>query len=785
MTTPMLPLLGDVGAVVARRAGGPLSDDPYASQRATPGAQSKPTNLSGASPYYRRYLDDQAKSIRARGGDDTAVNHFLDLEEGKAFGGQVTGPTVEDFAGPDNTPTYLRGVSMALVQGATFGFGDEAAGAILGIATGVGARRGIDDYRKEYTTWAKENHKAALAAEIAGGFLVPIGGVAAGAAKDGGVATRALVGASRAMLPKAGAGAAGLAFAGAKAGAEYGVGNAEGGIGDRTLGALTGSVVGAATGGTLGALGSWVVAPAVEHIAASTIGKAVLRPIERKLAQTFGSEVLALTPEPHAHQRLAKALLSENIDFDVLEQRLVDLHRSGVSASVLDAGGDELLALANGVLKDRSPLTTTIIQELQARQTGEGQRLVAALLGQATKRGNRFGMANATEAADLLHAKGLADSEQFYNSAHEQVVKLTPRLRKLLDQPDIKKAYNLGAQLAQKQDLAGTGHGLPVKELADDVAELMRKAGLSEAAIARTADASSNYELPIRGIDYLQRGLRRIINQGFKTGELAAEDAKALLSMRDELVGEARNQSKDFAKAQSLYSGPVKSRDAIKLGRKFLRMEPAAIRKAIARVAPNDRDFARLGYVQDVYNTITKPGSDNVAKSFFGGNLFGTKSFRLEQVHALFPDAPEAAEAFARTLAGETRASYTVGRAVSLPASTTVEKLEQQAVGDLPHGAGSTGLVVSAGRKILRRFRAVTSKDEADELTHLFGKGLRRAEDGTDTGVLPRELRVLLDDLHYSYSGVAAKQATRKVVARVAGQKPGAIANAALDFVLR
>ena len=702
------------------------------------------------SPFYMRYLEDQAASIRARGGDDTAVNHFLDLEDGKPFSGQVSGPTVDELLG-DATPSYLRGVSMALVQGATFGFGDEAVGSLLGLATGVGARRGIDEYRREYADWAKEHHGAALAAEIAGGIVVP-----------------------GANLMRAAKGIGGMAKVGLVTGGAYGAGNAEGGVSDRVMGALTGAAVGGVSGGALGALGSWVVAPAVEKLASTEVGKAIVKPIERAVSRTTGRETLALTPEPRARQRLAEALQAENIDFNALEQRLVDLHRSGVSASVLDAGGDELLALASGVLKDRSPLTTRVIEELQARQAGQSERLPAALLASATKR-QRFGVANAHEVADALHVEGLATSKPHYEAAHEQVVALTPRMQKLLNHPDIRKAYNAGAETASIEDLAGSGHGLALSALPDNAVTLQSimaaNPKMDEATarkVLKASGAAELTELPVRGIDYLARGLRLVINSRYKEGTLDAQGAKALMSLRDELVTEAMRQSPAFAKARAAYSGPVQSRDAIESGLGMLRMAPHDIAKAMRKLAPADRDFARLGYTQAVYEALAKSGSDNVAKSFFGGSLFGKPSFRLDQVRALFPDAPEAAEAFARTLAGETRASHTFGRAVSAPGATSVEKLEQQAIGALPSGAGPRGIAVSAARGALQRFRAGVSKDEADELTHLFSKGLSRSPD--DTGVLPRELRVLLDDLRYSYGGVAAKKVARGAVARAAAQ---------------
>ncbi len=741
-----------------------------------------PPRAKHVSPFYLRYLNDQANSIRERGGDDTAVSHFLDIEEGKPFAGQVSGPKIEDFAG-DETPTNLRGTSMALVQGATFGFGDEALGSLLGLATGVGARQGIDEYRKEYADWAEKNHGKAVAAEIVGGVLPALATL--GGTAEAGLLGRGVAGVARAVTPEAGAGIGGAARAGMLTGAAYGAGNSEGGITDRTWGALTGGTVGAATGTVIGGLGHFIVAPVVDRLAASPIGKAVVTPVENAINKRFGRTVVSLTPESRARDRLAQELLNENIDANLLEQRLADLHRAGVPATVLDGGGDKLLGLARGVLNDRSPLTTDLVHELEVRQAEQGTRLPAALLAAATKR-NRFGVANATEVMDALHAKGLADAAPHYEAAHEQVVQLTPRMRKLLEQPDIKRAYNAGAEIARNEDLSGIGHGLGVTDLGDAPvptrglatttklrADFLKANPGSEHLLDKvfpmpSAAATADGELPARGLDYMQRGLKLIINGRYKEGTIDAQGAKALIAMRDELMAETERQVPALAKARTLYSGPVKSRDAIEAGMNMLRTAPPDIAKAMQKLAPADRDFARLGYIQSVYEAISKSSSKNVAESFFGGNLFGKPSFRMDQIRALFPDAPAAAESFARTLAGETRVSYTTGRAISPPGAITVQKLEQSAVGDLPGGYSPTSAAVSAGRKALQRFRAKVSKDEADELTHLFSKGLTR--DANDTGVIPRQLRVLIDDLRYHYDGIATKRVIRGASAKAATQ---------------
>lgn len=691
------------------------------------------------SPFYWRYLNDQASAIRSQGGNDDDVAQFIDAERDAPMSRL---PAFDND--PPDMPNNLRGVSMALVQGATFGWGDEAVGSLLGVATGVGAREGIEQYRREYEAWGKEHGGARIIGELAGG-------VATGTAFGMGTTALRTIG------------------IGAGAGATAGAGYADGTISDRMRGALLGATLGAATAGAVVGIGA-VVRP-------------IARPIAERVVPKPVRELVGATPEARARELLAHTLASEGLTPAEVTKRLVQLQSQGVPATILEIGGDATLRLAADAARTRSPLKTQLLESLLGRQSEQGERLLAGLLGRAVRR-SRFGSANAYEVEDALRTAALRESAPHYRDAYQQVVQLTPRLQHLLKHPKIRAAWEIGAKLARDEDEAIAGaaaqglddigitpgltvHSLP-KEL--DMLETLITRGVPPDKAAETAarlGAASLTELPVRGLDFMKRGLDIVIERGLERGRIDKQGAKALARLRDEIIREARKQVGAYDTALTTYAGYTGSKNAVTAGREFLRRSPGEVKRELARLSPAERDFYRIGAVQSLYEKVFAGGTGprNVAARYFGGRLFGGRSIEAERIRALFPDAPAAAEAFLRQVAGEARISYTTGRVVRMPRAGIAERAEQATEGNvLPVRGTALVTALSAARGAVVRARSQLSEEVSDELTHLFGKGLNS----------PTELRALVDDLFGTYAKLEARSQVKPRVIATLGQRAGA-----------
>lgn len=701
------------------------------------------------SPAYWRYLNDQVEDIRAQGGGDADVQQFIDMEREHPF---AMLPPLGDE--PIDAPSHLRGVSMALIRGATFGFGDEAVGALYGKLSGIGARAGIDQYRQEYEAWAKDNGGKAFTAELLGGVLS--GGL-------GGIAAK---------------GALRTAMRGAASGAVAGVGNAEGTLGERTsAGLLGGALSGAFSLGVsgVGAVARPIARPLVQRLLTKTETVDGLK----KSTPTAIARLVGITPEARARELLARTLREDGLTPEEVVSRAAALRAAGVPATILEVGGPATIALAQAVAKTRSPLKTKLFEELKGRQTEQGERLIGGLVAQIARR-NKLGLANAYDVEDLLHSHALKVSQEDYAKAFEEVVELTPRLRRLLKHPKIAQAYAIGMKLAKTEDLAGTGHGLKITPLVkQEPTELtaMVSAGIPRdkamQALGLTAKDIETTEVPVRGIDYLKRGLDVIIKRG-TTGEkptLDRQGAKALLAIRDEIVREARGQSTAYGRALDLYSGPIQAREALRRGKKFLRKAPEEILRDMKKLSPNDRDFYRMGAVQALYEKVSDaPETSNFAARFFGGSLFTEKTAsnkRSRQLLALFPDAPDAAQEFLRRVTGEARVSFTTKGVARLPKAVGVEASEQATEGGVIQARNSMGIaLIGAARQAVTRLRSQLSEDESDELTHLFSKGLSD----------PDEFTALADGLFHVFDRLDRGSKLRTRLVTSTGQIGGRIA---------
>ena len=722
-------------------------------------------------PEYRDYLSRQIANMAVSGSSEADLLAFLQHEgigsvpkpvvpeEAMA---QVRGePTTMDMGGTMGT---IRGLSMRALQGITFGFGDEALGAIIGKFTGIGARQGIEDYRNEMRQWSSEHKKLGFAAEI-GGALITGGPIARGGAKllgagasraaslaraGGATASQATMQAGMRAAPTVGQRIAVTAGQGIAAGGVSGAGHGEGGLSvgglsDRAKSALLGASIGGAFGAAL--------------IPAGRLAGSLLRPAARSVTRGMAAIQKRIpgvgTPEQHARELLYRSLAQDGIDIDEAITRAIAFERSGTPASIADIGGESTLQLAVESASGRTPVKQRLVEMLGGRQAEQGDRLMGGMFARIF-RGNKLGLRNAYEAEEvLLEARKLA-ARPHYEAAFEEVAQVSPRMQQLLQHPQFKKAWAVGRKLSQDEDLAGIGHGLEVPLLPEGGAVNSLRARLVSlgfpeeriaAEMANVGKLGQEFptELPVRGLDYMKRGLDRVIAKGMERGSLDARGATTLRRMRNEVLDEADAQVPAYAQARAIFKGFSDSHDALTLGREYLKKAPALVSRELRGLSVAERDFYRLGAAQALYDKVMLPaqeGSD-VARRFFGGSLFGRNNLEAQRIRALFPDAPDVADDLMRQVAGEARVSHTSARARGArPKGSGVKEGEGVMEGaELPNVRASAGIaVLAAGRQVAVRARTGWTNDVSDELAILFSKGIDS----------PSELGTLLEALRAS-----------------------------------
>ena len=408
-----------------------------------------------------------------------AVQEEVRLAQTNARGGSAVG----DFA------------RMA-AQGATFGFADE----IIGMFAGDEAR---ERSRQNLSVRRELNPGASLLSEIAGGVVVPVGVVGQG--------TRA--GASTGRLAATGAGV------GALEGALFGAGESV--EGERGQGALTGGLVGAATGG----------------IAAPVAGAATRAAAPR--ARNLINRVRGIDPDvPGPGPRVAESLtqragIEPNINqaLEVADQSL-----SEISANVFSKLDDKFPEV------DSDAVSTYIRGLTDNKDT----RSVVGAVSRELRDGNRLpSFSDVQDIRRRLIRKGLGDEADELTDIMEEVfgesfIEANSEWRRLSrikeSMLDGEKAWNLGANQLERR-LAGMGDAeraaFQQGRMSEIVQRLQRRDASAVQPLTDFLDAGPSTQRQLRTLFDTDAAFNGFMEElGMVAGELAEKKAADVTQAR-------------------------------------------------------------------------------------------------------------------------------------------------------------------------------------------------------------------------------------------------------------
>lgn len=460
-----------------------------------------------------------------------------------------------------------EGVARSVLQGATFGFGDEMVGNMAAAAHPI--MNGSDgstfaERRDAYTgrerqrndKFAADNPKTALAAEIGGGVMTG-GAMAAGGAT-------AMTGARTAPALMKGA-----AIDGAGYGAISGAGYAKGGIKERAEGAAKG----AATGAAIGAGGAAVMSG----------GGALARAIKDKVKANVGG------PTRQINARLEQAARNTGMTREQINARVQELGPEGM---LVDAMGENGQALARSAANTSPAARETLETAVKNRTAGQPQRLTDALLDASSLPGPRTlkEIQSAADKTDMpairaAYEQARAAGQDIDPAAFDDVLKTSAGA----------SAHQEGTRLARDRMVANAapGGGISPEAL---------KAGPSQFDILNETKKS----LDARAAPALGQGQT---NEQAIAGQLAK-------TVRERIDANLPEYGGARAKAQHLFA----RKDAMKLGAEGAKPTVAAdFARNVEGLKPELRADAAQGYaagkIDKLQNSVGKPGT---AERLFG-----------------------------------------------------------------------------------------------------------------------------------------------------------------------
>ena len=569
------------------------------------------------------------------------------------FGGEPD-DAAEEARIAANDPGHIKGIGSKLLQGATFGLGDEA---LAGIKTGFGF---LGDYGKqvdrerEILSGYEEAHPVISALSEIVGSLPTAGGIA----KAGG--SLVLRSASKAAAKNAAAKASGRTVGlaekatdvgkrigaggveGALYGAAYGAGTAEGGLGERAEGALEAAPLGAAVGGAI---------PAVT----GAIG-AVARPI--------GKAVRGVTnPNVAATERVAGA-----IDADTAAGRIAEARKIGQDLGIADVSG----APAQDLLKTaarRSGERGAIAARANYSELSAVDRVKRAV----SDAFNAPEGAYETAVADIRTARAsdprvAAQYDKFYNSAITPDVYGDPSDRLSIAALLRTDAGRQGLAAAKRNAsnerqpwaewftkhvdsegniVAGAPAGA-ARSLAEDInapdivkatREAIPNAKALDAVRGAVQDAYYEAKKPANGSPFGTA----IDNKKSKAIKTVLND---LTEQMDSVAGGA------YRRARDLSGDNIRADEALEFGRKALNTDPrviaAKMRGGKGGFTPEERHFARVGLPEAIHTALGKAGSTAQAM-----NAFFKSPVQKARIRAFF-DTDVEFKAFEKQMLAET-----------------------------------------------------------------------------------------------------------------------------------
>ena len=495
---------------------------------------------------------------------------FDDLPEASTYQ-----PTMDKLSAISQNPIVPedRGTMDAIVQGArqgvTLGFGDEIrAGAKTGFGFLGDYGAALDRERGDLRA-AQYNHPVATA-----------GGEMAGT-----IATAVIPGLGEVNAVRgAGMGAriANGALTGIRSGAIYSAGTAEGGLGDRALGAG----YGAAIGGGFGAAGP-------------VIG-AGIRATGRFIATPFRT---AFAPEAESARRVGAALTRDGSSPAQAQTMLRNAQHTGVPLVTADAGGETTRALARSA-SNTSPeardALSTVVHDRQNTQLDRAEQFIRGLVPRA----------NAHQTTQDLQNAARAANRPAYQRAYASAPAVwTPELEQLTTAPAvqdaIRKATRTGANSA-----TGQGFQPPVNPFvrsANGGIELRVNPQTGQRAIPS-----------LQFWDHVQRNLSDAYDVAVRKG--ANSEARDINILRQNLVNHLDQTAPPFGQARAGAARFFGAQDALEAGQVAVttKADNAAIRDGVSRMNPAERQLFQEGFASNLIARIRESGNrSDVANSIF------------------------------------------------------------------------------------------------------------------------------------------------------------------------
>lgn len=605
----------------------------------------------------------------------------VQLPDGRILTGVPEGTTKEQIAQKlgisIGQPPSVQGVKpsfsgaqgdiFSAMQGATFNFGDEiAAGATAGLSKlgvldkNITYDRALETIRGAQGKFERENPVRSIGGMVAGAIPATIAAAPLVAASIPG-----RLAAATGVIPRLGQ----AAVAGAGLGAVAGAGAGEGGPVNRAQSAALGGVVGGVTGGAF--QGAAEVAKPLIRVA-SAVGRAI------------GEGTGYLSSQNAADAALLRSVQRSGRTADEIAGTMRD---SKANLTVADAGGNETQRLARGVVTQPGSGSNVGVNALTERSNSRAGRLVDTF--------RRYVSPNddATQTIDDLLKMRSEMARPAYQEALEANPTWTSGLERMAKDPLIQQGLNRGREIQRIEAAARNERFDPNDYILNAEKQVPVRTDPFLTGGRKMETQTSYITTPnMRSLLAARRGLDDILEESRDktTGRLVLDArGRAIQELRRAWDAELKRASPALEKADSDFGTITQWKDAVALGRGFLRGESDITAKRLSELSPVEREYMRIGAGRELRRLVetTKDGNDAIRK-FFGS------SDQTKRLRVLF-DNDASFDQFLKEIADE-KAAQATERFVLSGSQTSNKGQDLEMLGGMPVIPTKTQMVGNA-----------------------------------------------------------------------------------------
>jgi len=453
----------------------------------------------------------------------------------------------------------LAGGARELAGGAMFEFADEAEAAVRAAASGETYEDALRSIRQNRAKFSEAYPKTALGLNVAGG----IGSAFVPGVNVLGRGLETVTGISKLASPLARTVARGSAQ-----GAISGLGSGED-AGSR----LSNAALNAAFGGTFGA-GFY------------GLGKGA--GFARDVMRARGAEMDEAEAAQNAARILAERMSRSELSPDEFRQ-LLELERQYGIPSVLGTATPEMERLTETMVNIPTEERTELLRRLVSQQANAKER-VTGKIRTAIPTPDYF------SSEDQILKTLRDNAEANYGSGWKDVEVKDPRIMNILNDPDIRGAYQSALENTRREQSAALLRGEDPSQY--KLREIFEPVLNEEGALVGLK--ATGREVPdMRTLDQIKQSLDRRVNELYASGQ--GGNATALKQVRDAFVKRLDQIGPDeYKAARQQYKGDIEVRDALRLGREAGKMRWQEVNKFAKDFSPGELQAFKTGYIQHI-----------------------------------------------------------------------------------------------------------------------------------------------------------------------------------------